>query len=59
MGGAPKIGSKMGGEFTYQPKLDPIGFDNHSQVPEKTQGNELNGVSEKRVAVRKDNHLAS
>ena len=22
-----KIGSKMGGEFTYQPKWDPIGFD--------------------------------
>ena len=25
-----KIGSEMGGEFTYQPKWDPIGFDNHS-----------------------------
>ena len=22
-----KIGSKIGGEFTYQPKWDPIGFD--------------------------------
>ena len=27
-----KIGSKMGGEFTYQPKWDPTGFDNHSHV---------------------------
>ena len=27
-----KIGSKMGGEFTYQPKRDPIEFDNHSQL---------------------------
>ena len=27
-----KIGSKMGGEFTNQPKWDPIGFDNHSQI---------------------------
>ena len=25
-----KIGSKMGGEFTYQPKWDPICFDNHN-----------------------------
>ena len=24
------IGSKMGGEFTYQPKWDPMSFDNHS-----------------------------
>ena len=24
--------SKMGGEFTYQPKWDPISFDNHSQM---------------------------
>ena len=29
-----KIGSKMGGEFTYQPKWDPIGFDNHSLPPD-------------------------
>ena len=27
-----KIGSKMGGEFTYQPKWDPIVFDNHRRV---------------------------
>ena len=27
-----KMGSRMGGEFTYQPTWDSIGFDNHSQV---------------------------
>ena len=27
-----KIGSKMGGEFTYQPECDSIGFDNHSRI---------------------------
>ena len=33
----PKIGSKMGGEFTYQPKWDPIGFDNHSHDSARKQ----------------------
>ena len=28
-----KIGSTMGGEFTYQPKWDPMGFDNHGHIP--------------------------
>ena len=31
-----KKGSKMGGEFTYQPKWDPIGFDNHSHISRDT-----------------------
>ena len=47
MGGAPnpvppvnipiptKIGSKMGGEFTYQPKWNPIGFDDHCQPSQR------------------------
>ena len=26
-----KIGSKMGGEFTYQPKCDPIGLNPNGQ----------------------------
>ena len=32
-----KIGSKMGGEFTYQPKWDPIGFDPHLAFSEASE----------------------
>ena len=43
-----KIGSKMGGEFTY-PKWDPIGFDNHSHVISRQESGQTYSTYSRRM----------